>query len=57
MCDKEEVYPRKANPSSSQKGCYTGTMIARVQLQKKIYGRGPQGTWRQDELLAVNRQS
>jgi hypothetical protein len=26
-------------------------MTARVQLQKKISGREPEGAWRQDELI------
>jgi hypothetical protein len=39
------------NPSSRQSVCYTRTMIARVQSQKKRPGRDFQGAWPQDELI------
>jgi hypothetical protein len=32
-------------------------MTESVQLQKRIFGRESQGAWRQEELMAVNRQS
>jgi hypothetical protein len=31
----ESTYSQGTHPSSRQRGCYTGTMVARVHLQKK----------------------
>jgi hypothetical protein len=44
------------NPSSRQRGCYIRTVIARVQLKRKISGRESQGDARQEELFGVNHQ-
>jgi hypothetical protein len=40
---KGQAYSQEINPSSRQKGCYTWTMTAKVQLLKKISGRESQG--------------
>jgi hypothetical protein len=37
--------------SSRQRGCYTRTITASVQLENKITDRGSQGACHQDELI------
>jgi hypothetical protein len=54
---KGQAYPYEINPSSRQGGCYVRTMIARVQLQKKILVVILKGLGAKTNCFAVNRQS
>jgi hypothetical protein len=40
---ENQAYSVQANPSSRQRGCYIKTITARVRLERKVSGRGPQG--------------
>jgi hypothetical protein len=54
--DEGQACSQEPNPSSRQRGCYVGTMTARVHCENNS-GHEPQAAWRQEELIGANHQS